>query len=244
MADTLDVLAIGAHPDDVELAAGGTLCLLSQQGYAVGVLDLTEGELGSRGTVASRRQESAAAAKLLGLQMRQQLGLADGNIENTPATRKKLITILRTLRPQVVLTHPEECRHPDHSDSAALVRKACFYSGLRKIDTGQPPWRPQHVVHFEEVLPFAPTLIVDVTAVWEQRTAAVQAYTSQFFNPAYTEGEPETFVSNRGFFEWIEARARAWGHTIGAAYGEAFQLSGPLGTRNLMQVLQHEKAYR
>ena len=244
MGSPLDVLAVGAHPDDVELAAGGTLCLLARRGYLVAALDLTEGELGSRGTVASRRIEAQAAAELLGLAAREQLGLPDGNITADSISRERLVRVLRRLRPHIVLTHPTDCRHPDHADAAKLVLKACFYSGLRKVDTGQEPWRPQHVVHFEEVLPFKPTLVVDVTDTWEQRTQAVQAYASQFYNPAYTTDEPETFVSNHGFFQWIEARARTHGFAIGATYGEAFQLGVPIGTNDLVQLLKREKAFR
>ncbi len=240
----LDVLAIGAHPDDVELAAGGTLSLLCDQGYAVGALDLTRGELGSRGTVELRREEARAAAKAMGLAHREQLGLPDGNILPSKENRIRLIQVLRRLRPRIVMTHPERCRHPDHEHTAQLVIQACFYSGLRMIDTRQDPWRPQHVVHFEEVLPFSPTLIVDVTSMWAQRIQALEAYASQFYNPAYKSDEPETFVSNRGFFEWIEARAKVHGHAIGVAFGEAFQLCGPLSTGDLMQTLQAEKAFR
>jgi len=240
----LDVLAIGAHPDDVELAAGGTLCLLVRQGYTVGALDLTEGELGTRGTVETRRLEAQAAAGLMGLHVREQLGLPDGGIIPDAPGCEKLVGALRRLQPRVILTHPTECRHPDHAGAAQLVRRACFFSGLKKIDTGEAPWRPQHVAHFEEVLPFVPTLVVDVSDVWEQRMRAMQAYASQFFNPGYTSEEPETFVSNRSFFEWVDARARAHGHTIGVRYGEAFQYRGPIGTDNLLRVLQMEKAFR
>ena len=240
----LDVLAVGAHPDDVELAAGGTLCLLSEKGYAVGVLDLTRGELGSRGTVASRKEEAQRAAAILGLTVREQLGLPDGGIRSSEASQERLVQALRRLRPRVVLTHPKRCRHPDHAEAAALVLRACFFSGLRKIDTDQEPWRPQHVVHFEEVFSFTPTIIVDVSRTWQKRTQALQAYASQFHNPAYTSNEPETFVSNRGFFEWIEARARIHGHAIGADYGEAFQYHAPIGTEDLMQVLSREKPFR
>ena len=244
MAAPLDVLAIGAHPDDVELAAGGTLRLLVQQGYAVGALDLTEGERSSRGTVESRRQETANATRLLGLAVREQLGLPDGDIRQNPDSVRALVHVLRRYRPHLVMTHPVDCRHPDHSDTAQLVLRACFDSGLRMIDTGQDPWRPQHVVHFEEVQPFEPDIIVDVTSTWKERTQAMQAYTSQFYSPESTLEEPETFVSNRTFFEWIEARARAHGHRIGATYGEAFQRRGPIGTRDLMHLFSNEKAFR
>ncbi len=244
MKDSLDVLAVGAHPDDVELAAGGTLCLLARQGCAVGALDLTAGELGSRGTVALRQTEAQTAARIIGLTVREQLGLPDGDIAADTANRNKLIGVLRRLRPRVVLTHPAECRHPDHIDTAFLVRRACFYSGLRRIDTGQEPWRPYHVLHFEEVQPFRPTVIVDVSDTWDQRTRALQAYASQFYNPAYSSDEPETFVSSRGFLQWVEARARTHGHAIGATYGEAFQYHGIAGTGDLMQWLQRGERLR
>ncbi len=249
----VDVLALAAHPDDVELCAGGTVCLLAQQGYRVGIVDFTRGELGSRGTPELRGQEAAHAAQIMGVAARENLGLPDGDITDTRENREKLIRCIRRCRPHLALINPPECRHPDHGAAARLSASALFYSGLRKIETFEPdgspqePWRPHHVLHYMQTLPFDPTFVVDVTDVWEQRVRALQAFRSQFHNPDYTPGadEPETFISNPGFFQWVEARARVYGQQVGAVYGEPFLYRhGPVGVRDLMNVLRQEKQYR
>ena len=253
MSDQLDVLALAAHPDDVELCAGGTMCLLARQGYRTGVVDFTRGELGTRGTPELRMQEAEKAAGIMGLAARENLGLPDGNIENSPDNRFRLIRAVRRYRPRIVLVNPMECRHPDHGAAARLAVDALFYAGLRKIETAeddgapQEPWRPHHVLHYMQTLPFEPTLVVDVSEVWEQRVQALQAFASQFFNPGYrpAEDEAETFISNPAFFEWIEARARSYGYQIGATYGEPFLYrNGPLGVTDLMGALSREKPFR
>jgi N-acetylglucosamine malate deacetylase 1 len=248
----LDLLAFAAHPDDVELCAGGTLCLAARQGHSTGVVDLTRGELGSRGTPEGRLEEASAASEILGLSVRENLGLPDGDLQNTPEHRLAVIRAVRRHRPRVVLINAPACRHPDHPAAAELVAQALFYSGLRKIETedgGEPqePWRPHHVLHYMQAVPFEPTLVVDVTEVWDQRTAALQAFRSQFYNPDYTpsEGEPETFVSNEGFFRWVEARARAYGYGIGATFGEPLLYRhGPLGVTDLVATLARERPFR
>jgi bacillithiol biosynthesis deacetylase BshB1 len=249
----LDVLALAAHPDDVELCAGGTMCLLAQQGYDVGIIDFTKGELGSRGTPELRMKEAERAAAIIGLTVRENLGLPDGDIANTKANQRALIQRVRRHRPHIVLINAAECRHPDHCDAAELATDALFYSGLRKVETTdddgavQAPWRPHHVLHYMQAVPFEPTLVVDVTEVWEQRIDALQAFKSQFFNPDYdaSADEPETFVSNPAFFEWIEARARTHGYKVGATFGEPFLYQGgPVGVGDLVSVLDREKPYR
>ena len=184
------------------------------------------------------------------VEMRQ---MPDGRIENTRENQLALIRVVRRYRPHIVLLNPMECRHPDHGAAARLAVDALFYGGLRKIETfeddgtAQEPWRPNHVLHYMQALPFEPTLVVDVSDVWEDRVRALQAYRSQFFNPDYQPGadEPETFISNPAFFEWIAARARTYGHGIGAAYGEPFLYRhGPLGVTDLVQVLGREKPFK
>lgn len=250
---TLDVLALAAHPDDVELCAGGTVCLLAKQGYDVGIVDFTRGELGSRGTPELRMKEAQKAAEVIGLKARENLGLSDGNIANTEENRRELIRIVRRYQPHVVLINPPECRHPDHCAAAELSTDALYYAGLRKIETtdadgaAQEPWRPHHVLHYMQAVPFEPTLVVDVTEVWEQRIEALQAFKSQFFNPDYEpeEDEPETFVSNPEFFEWVKARARTYGYKVGATYGEPFLYRhGPFGAEDLMAVFGGERRFR
>lgn len=249
----IDVLALAAHPDDVELCAGGTMCLLARQGYRVGIVDFTRGELGSRGTPELRMQEAERAAEIIGLSARENLGLPDGNIANTKANQRALIRRIRRYRPHVVLVNPVACRHPDHGAAAELATEALFYSGLRKIETAeddgtpQEPWRPHHVLHYMQAVAFEPTFVVDVTEVWEQRIEALRAFASQFHHPEYeaADDEPETFISNPAFFQWIEARARTYGYKIGATYGEPLRYRhGPVGVSDLMGVLEQEKPFR
>ncbi|MEM1042123.1 MAG: bacillithiol biosynthesis deacetylase BshB1 [Bacteroidota bacterium] len=254
MADdvTLDVLALAAHPDDVELCAGGTMCVLARDGYRTGIVDFTRGELGSRGTPEGRIEEAAAAAEILGLAARDNLGLPDGDIQNTKANQEDLIRLVRRYRPPIVLVNALEVRHPDHGDAARLSIDALFYSGLRKVETfddgrAQEPWRPSHVLHYMQAVEFEPTFVVDVTDVWDQRTAALQAFESQFFNPDYEAGEdePETFISNPGFFQWVEARARVYGYRVGATFGEPLLYRhGPVGVQDLAGMLSAEKRFR
>lgn len=249
----LDVLAFAAHPDDVELSAGGTACLLVQQGYKVGIVDLTRGELGSRGTPEGRLREAQEAAKIIGLTARENLGMPDGNIENSKENQRRIIRMVRRYRPHIALLTAPVCRHPDHCAASTLCSDAFFYAGLRMVETieedgtAQEPWRPHHTLHYMQSATFEPTFVLDVSEVWEQRIQALQAFKSQFFNPDYQpeEGEPETFVSNPAFFQWIEARARTYGYMIGATYGEPFLYKqGPVGVTDLVSVLSKEKQFR
>jgi len=250
----VNVIAFGAHPDDVEIFAGGTVCSLVQRGYRVGIVDLTEGELGSRGSRELRSKESAVATEVMGVAFRENLSLSDGHIENSLDNRNLIIEVLRRHRPDILLIPATECRHPDHGAAATLIADAAYYSGLRKISVSPEPdvlsgpddaWRPAHVLHYMQSIPFEPTLVVDVSSVWEQRMKAVRAYHSQVFDPAYEkeDDEPETFVSNPGFVKWIEARARSFGYRIGADYGEPFLYRhGPLGTDDLVRFLGKDQA--
>lgn len=251
----LDILALAAHPDDVELCAGGTMCLLASQGYRTGVVDFTRGELGSRGSPSLREEEAAEASDVMGLSVRENLGIPDGGIDNTRSNRLKVIRAVRRYRPHICLIGSLECRHPDHGAAARLAIDALFYAGLRKIETRddlagdavQEPWRPHHVLHYMQAVEFEPTMIVDVSSVWDRRIRALKAFKSQFYNPDYepAEDEPDTFVSNEGFFNWVEARARNYGYKIGAEYGEPLLYHhGPFGVSDLMQVLGGEKRFR
>lgn len=252
MSDKLDVLAFGAHPDDVELSAAGTVCRMVDQGYRVGIVDLTLGELGSRGTPEMRLVEASTAAGIMGVSSRVNLEIPDGGITDSDVHRKKIIRVLRRYRPNILLINAPECRHPDHGAAARLVSESVFYSGLSRIETRdgsetQEPWRPHHVLHYMQSLPFEPTLVVDVSEVWEKRIEALLSFSSQFHHPDYeaAEDEPETFVSNPAFLKWIEARARTFGYRIGAEYGEPFLYRhGPIGTDNLVEMLRKERPFR
>lgn len=252
-SSNMHVLAFAAHPDDVELSAGGTVCLLVDQGYRVGIVDLTGGELGSRGNAAIREKEARASAKILGVAGRENLGLPDGMIENSKENQEKVIRVLRRHRPTIVLINAPECRHPDHAHAADLVAEAAFYSGLSRIelrgDDAQllEPWRPQHVLHYMQSLPFEPSIVMDVSSVWDRRMKALAAFSSQFHSADYeaTGDEPETFVSNPDFLRWIEARAITYGYRIGAKYGEPFLYRhGPIGTDDLVQMLRKDRPFR
>ena len=248
----LDVLALAAHPDDVELCAGGTMCLLARQGYRTGVVDFTRGELGTRGTPEGREREAAAAAEVLGLAARENLGIPDGDIQNTRENQLRVIRAVRRHRPAVVLTTAETVRHPDHGDATRLSVDALFYAGLAKIETTdddgapQEPWRPHHVLHYMQALDFEPTFVVDVSDVWDQRMDALLAFESQFYQGGEGEGdEPETYISNPGFLQWVEARARVYGYRIGATYGEPFLYRhGPVGVSDLVATLNRERPFR
>ena len=248
-----DVLAFGSHPDDVELSAGGTIAKMVEDGYRVGIVDLTRGELGSRGTPELREEEAKEASRLLGALRRVNLRIPDGNIENTPENRLRVIRELRTARPDLILIPAPDCRHPDHPAGARLIIDAVFQSGLSKIETtdeegeAQSVWRPHHVLHYMQSIEFTPTIVVDVSSTWNVRRKAVEAYASQVFNPNYKPGadEPETFVSNPAFMEWYDARAKQYGYRIGASFGEPFLYHhGPLGTDDLVGMLRKQKPFR
>ncbi|MGB3544355.1 bacillithiol biosynthesis deacetylase BshB1, partial [Rubrivirga sp.] len=242
---SLDVLALAAHPDDVELCAGGTMCLLADQGYKTGIVDFTRGELGTRGTPEGRMEEAAAAAEILGLEARENLGIPDGDIQNTKENQLKVIRAVRRHRPHIVLATAEVVRHPDHGDATRLSVDALFYSGLAKVQTfeddgtGQEPWRPHHVLHYFQALDAAdPTFVVDVSSVWERRMEALLAFKSQFYQSDQDPDGPETYISNPRFLKWVEARARTYGYRIGADFGEPFAYRhGPVGVNDLVSVL-------
>lgn len=231
---TLDVLAFAAHPDDTELCCGGTLAALVNQGKKIGVVDFTRGEMGSRGTQEERMKESAKAADIIGLSVRENLGLPDTRLDNRPDYREQIIRKVRQYRPHICLVGAPSDRHPDHGKATRLALDAIFYSGLVKIETedkeGNPqdPWRPSHVLHYMQDRPFEADLVFDITDTFETKKEAILAFNTQF-NVSDPGDEPETYISSESFFKGIEARARHYGHLIGAEYGEPFQYwNGPL----------------
>lgn len=236
----LHILAIGAHPDDVELGCTGTLINHIRKGQAAGVLDLTEGELGSRGTVASRYSEAAASAQVLGLSMRTNLKMADGFFTNDKEHQLQIIRILRQYRPEIVLANALADRHPDHGRAGRLIADACFFSGLRKIETdwegtAQEAWRPRKVFHYIQDRFSEPDLIVDISDSFAQKMEAISCFRTQFFND--DSGEPETYISNPGFLDKVKNRASQLGHRIGVKYGEGFHLESGLGVQDLDQLV-------
>ena len=245
----IDLLAFAAHPDDVELACAGTMLVAKRSGRRTGIVDLTQGELSTRGTLASRKLETAEATRLLGLDYRANLLLHDGNIELTQENVKKAIREIRTARPTIVLAPSRFERHPDHEAAAEIVRRAVFYSGLTKIETtgedGEPqaPHRPLLVLHYMQTYNFSPSIIVDVSDVHEDRMKVMEAYGSQFSsNDGSQDSDPQTFLSQPGFFDWLRARAGSYGMMIGARFGEPFWSAEPLGTNDLFNVVTKKLA--
>lgn len=220
----LDVLAFGAHPDDVELLVGGTLVKLAKQGYRTGAVDLTRGELGTRGTETVRAKEAATAGKILQLNVRENLGIPDGHIEKSQDHILRVIRVLRQYRPRLILIPHWEERHFDHVHTSELVAEAAFYSGLKKIETGQESFRPFRVLYYVGRMGFRPSFIIDVSETYETKLKAVRAHQSQFHrgHEEVKGGEPQTFISSVYALEVFETMAKYYGAMIGAKYGEPY----------------------
>jgi N-acetylglucosamine malate deacetylase 1 len=225
-----DILAFGAHPDDTELGCSGTLAKLVQQGKKVVVADLTRGEMGSRGTPENRIKEAQQAADILGLSDRINLCLPDTELHNTRELQIPIIEIVRRFKPHICILPAPDDRHPDHGNASTLIKDAIFYSGLIKIETKdskgkiQVPHRPAHILHFMQDQPFEPDFVFDISSTIETKEKAIKAFSTQF-NVADPGDEPETYISNPGFFEALRARAKHFGHLGGFAYGEGFLYS-------------------
>ncbi|MFL0354715.1 bacillithiol biosynthesis deacetylase BshB1 [Xanthomarina sp. GH4-25] len=224
----LDILAFGAHPDDVELGCGATLAKEIAAGKKVGLIDLTRGELGTRGTAKTRDEESAAASKILGASIRHNLEFADGFFVNDKIHQLEIIKMLRKYKPEIVLCNAIVDRHIDHGKGSKLVSDACFLSGLIKIDTKfddhdtewQAPWRPKQVYHYIQWQNIEPDFVVDVSDFMSKKIECVMAYKTQFYNPG--SKAPETPISSKNFTDSIEYRAKDIGRIVGVAYGEGF----------------------
>jgi bacillithiol biosynthesis deacetylase BshB1 len=219
----IDFLAVGAHPDDIELCCGGTLIKLARQGYQTAAVTLTRGEAGTRGSVEIRRQEFDRAAVIMMTSAHRMLDMPDGAIAETHEHRLKLVRAIRELQPRLVATMHWEARHPDHVHASNLVREASIIAGLKSLDTGQPPWRPYRVIYFPERYEVRPSFIVDISDAFDEKMRAVRAHESQFHGANMAKyGEAQTLLTRPEFLEFIELRARQWGMAIGARYGEAF----------------------
>lgn len=224
----LDILAFGAHPDDVELGCSATLAKEIANGKKVGIIDLTRGELGTRGSAEIRSREAKAAAELLGVSLRHNLEFKDGFFQNTQENQLEIIKMLRKYQPEVVFCNAVDDRHIDHGKGAKLVADACFLSGLRRIETqwenkAQEAWRPKAVYHYIQWKNLQPDFVVDVSGFIDKKMAAVQAYSSQFFDA--DNKEPSTPISSNNFLRSIEYRASDLGRLIGADYGEGFNVN-------------------
>jgi len=235
----LNILAIGVHPDDVELSCGGTLLKQASLGHLTGILDLTEGQLGTRGTPKLRLQEAQDAAKILGVAVRENLGMQDGFFVNDKAHQLEIIKILRKYKPDIVLCNAIKDRHPDHGRAAQLVADACFLSGLAKIETEidgkkQEPWRPKSVYHYIQAYYIEPDFVVDISNFHEQKMQAVFAYKSQFYNP--NSNEADTFISSPEFLEFLKARNVDFGTIAGVKYAEGFTANRPPAIHDLTQL--------
>ena len=225
----LDLLAFGAHPDDVELGCGGTVIKMGDLGYRTGVVALTQGELGTRGNESLRAQEFSASARIMGLRAHKMLDIPDGNVAVTLENKLKVIREIRRYRPRVVLAPYWVVRHPDHGHASDLVREAAFFAGLKRIDTGQPPYRPNKVIYYPGRFEFQPSFIVDISEQQERKIAAIQAFASQFHNPDKEKyGDEETNISTPEFLQALITRDRQYGAYVGVGYGEPFLVREPV----------------
>jgi bacillithiol biosynthesis deacetylase BshB1 len=237
----LHILIIVAHPDDAELSCSGTILSHIAKGYTVGVIDLTEGELGSRGTIYTRRQEATESAKILGLSVRENLQMADGFFENDKTHQLQVIKAIRKYKPEIVITNAIKDRHPDHEKGGELVKTAAFLSGLRKIETfdeqGKPQeaWRPAQIFQMIQSESIIPDFVIDITPFWERKMEAILAFKTQFFQPSSNEGV-QTFISSPAFLAFLEARARELGQIVGVQYAEGFTKTKQLLVDDLFEI--------
>lgn len=237
----LDILVLAAHPDDAEISCAGTIAHHVAQGHKVGIVDFTKGELGTRGTVEIRAREAEASSKILGVAVRENLGLKDGFFQNDPTNQLPVIRAIRKFQPSIVLANAVYDRHIDHGKGASLAYDACFLSGLVRIETfdekgnKQQPWRPSAVYHYIQSLYIEPDFIVDISDYWEKKAEALKAFKSQFYDPE--SDETQTYISSPAFLKMVEARAIDWGHAIGARYGEGFTTRRYPGVRSLFDLM-------
>jgi len=235
----LDILVIAAHPDDAELGCAGTIASQVAKGHKVGIVDLTHGEMGTRGTPELRLQEAAHSADLLGLAVRENMGFKDVFFKDDAEHQLKLIQVIRMYQPGIVLANAISDRHPDHGKGSSLATNACFISVLSKIETWnegvkQAPWRPKFVYHYIQNNYIEPDFIVDISAYWDKKVASIAAFGSQFYNPE--SQEPASFISSPEFLPFIESRAREFGHRIQVKYGEGFTVERFIGVSDLFDL--------
>ena len=237
----LDILIFASHPDDAELGCSGTIVAHIASGKKVGIVDLTRGELGTRGTPETRAAEAEAASKVLGLSVRENLGFADGFFVNDKAHQLKVIEKIRQYKPELVIMNAIRDRHPDHGKGSQLVSESCFLAGLKMIETtgpdgeSQEAWRPKVVYHYIQDRYIKPDVIVDIKPYWEKKLESIRAYKTQFYNP--DDSSENTYISSPEFMEFLEARAKEYGHAIGVTYGEGFTVERHIGVKNLFDLI-------
>ncbi len=237
----LDILAFGAHPDDVELGCGGSLIAAVAEGKKVGIIDLTEGELGTRGTASVRLKEASLAGEIIGATFRENLGMKDGFFVNDQAHQMAIIEIIRKYQPDIILCNAPEDRHPDHGRAAKLIADAAFLSGLVKIQTtlngvAQAAWRPTQVFHYIQSRNLTSNFVVDISAHMDKKMESILAHASQFYNP--NSNEPNTFISSNSFLEFIKGRAKELGQQIGVQYAEGFISEKMIGIQSFDALIQ------
>jgi len=236
----IDILAIGVHPDDVELSCSGTLLSHITQGKTVGLLDLTRGELGTRGSAKLRTKEAMASAKLMKAKFREQLKMKDGFFTHSKENLMEIVKVVRKYQPDIVLANAVEDRHPDHARAAKLTAEACFLAGLIKIKTkvngkAQARWRPQMVYHYIQDYTLQPDVIVDITPYMKKKMDLIMCFSSQFYDP--NSKEMDSPISNKDFLDSIQAKNQIWGRMIGKSFAEGFNVSRPVGVSNLYDLL-------
>ncbi len=240
----LDLLAFGVHPDDIELSCSGTLLVEKDRGKNSGIVDLTRGELGTRGTALTRKEESENAAKILGITVRENLEMADGFFSEDEESKKKIITVLRKYEPEIILCNAPDDRHPDHGRSARLVSNAAFLSGLIKIattdDKGNPQeaWRPKFVFNYIQDLYFKPDFVIDISDYFDKKIEAIKAFKTQFYQTGPGDNEPQTYISSPEFLESIIYRAKMYGKMIGVKYAEGFLSKKMIGINSFEAIIQ------
>jgi bacillithiol biosynthesis deacetylase BshB1 len=230
----VDILAFGAHPDDVELGASGTLIKAGREGASTGVITLTRGEAGTRGTLERRAAEFDAASAVMGLAHHEMLALPDGRLAVDDGSIEAVVRQIREHKPKIVLLPYWEDRHPDHGAASEIVRQAAFRAGLRRLETGQEPHRPAELVYYMSSWEFSPSFVIDVSDVIEEKRRAIQAYATQVYNAEYSGDDPPTFIASEHFQELLFSRMAHYGHLIGKKYAEPFWVQGLVEVGNLL----------
>lgn len=235
----VDILAFAAHPDDIEISCGGTLLKHIAECYKVAIVDLTQGELGTRGTADTRREEASEASSLLGLSARENLKMKDGFFESSEENKLKIIAAIRKYQPKIVIANSVTDRHPDHGKGSSIVSEACFLAGLPKVETtqegeSQKAWRPEAIYHYIQDYYIQPDFIVDISDFIDQKIEVIKSFKTQFFDP--NSKEPETPISGEEFFDFIKARAMQFGRLIKTKYAEGFTVEVPIKVEDITKL--------